>query len=132
MQDLLISSSTRTGRRACITRGNIIELYRALLLYATGDDEASCSCFSRALDLAQGGATLQLIRATIGTIAHYCFDHNFLKSGIHESLERVAGELAGIPAAERAVEMLRSIVDSPTIAAYNIEDALAVLPFNYH
>ena len=106
-----------------------IDMYRGLLLWNEGDDEAQ-AYFERAVDGVAAiphGAILDLIAAMFATVAACCFSGGDWGARAEALL---VGVEAAIPDTAAAVAELRSVLADPV--PERINEALGVLPFNYH
>ncbi len=110
-----------------------IEMYRGLLLWeleTEETDQAAHKHFDRAVSLcehATHGPTLQLIGGMIATVASCCFDQPSWSNSARLLLEKGCREL---PRARSLSSLLLDILADPQPAKIN--DALFVMPFNYH
>lgn len=111
----------------------LIAMYRALLLWDRGSEEFQQHTekwFDVALEIcrsASHGATVQLIGAMIAAVASCCMDDPDLIQIGRGLLNNVQPKL---PHASGAGARLHTILEAPSPLC--IQEALSILPFNYH
>jgi hypothetical protein len=123
----------------------LIDLYRVLMLYTSGEDSHSCelvmqdllkraALICRSKDQGKDhGITLHVICAMIDTVAVVTVDDAskpVFKRLARREIATVSGALGKSAYAKHAMNHLESILGNPD--GYSAEDALKTLPFNYH
>lgn len=107
----------------------LIEFYRALLLFEAGEHENAAACFRSAIGIAtegHHGGTLALIGATIAAVGNGLFPGHF--RDLAEQSLRSVGPLQESPYGRPAIAAIRQSIASTPVSWRSILD---VLPFNY-